>query len=88
MSHSNKPIFRVSGIAEEYAIIRRMLCPTCESQLKPERQTAIAKSDGGVKGDRIVLRCTNNACGNQIEVLFYLPEDYDPLAKWSEIKKT
>jgi len=37
-----------------------------------------------MKGDLLELRCTNNACGKQVEVFFYLPDDYDPLAMWKE----
>lgn len=88
MSGSNRPTFRVRNIEEEHAILDRMICPTCASRLSLVEQSAISGSDGRIKGDLMELKCTNNACGNQIEVLFYLPEDYDPLAKWREIKKT
>ena len=82
MSQSKTPLFRVSSIGEEYAIIQRMVCPTCQSQLRLDLQKAISGSDGRIKGDLLTLKCANTTCDYQIEVVFYLPEDYDPLARY------
>ena len=78
MSTPNRLIFRVKDIAEEYAIVSRMLCPSCEHSLARERQTMLQGNDKHIKGDLLELRCTNNACRKQVTVFFYLPEDYDP----------
>ena len=82
MSQSKMPAFRVGSIGEEYAIIQRMVCPTCQNPLRPDLQTAISGNDGRIVGDRMRLKCTNTSCDYQIEVAFYLPEDYDPLARY------
>ena len=84
MSNPNRIIFRVKDIAEEYAIISRMLCPACEHPLAREKQTMLQGNEKHIKGDLLELRCTNNACGKQVAVFFYLPDDYDPLAMWKE----
>ena len=84
MSNPNRIIFRVKDIAEEYAIVSRMLCPACEHPLAREKQTMLQENDKHIKGDLLELRCTNNACGKQVEVFFYLPEGYDPFAMWKE----
>jgi len=73
-------VFKVRSIAEEYAIICRTLCPSCENPLAREMQYMIEGNEGRTKGDLLKLRCTNNSCGIQIDVFFYLPDDYDPLA--------
>ncbi len=80
MSAPNRLLFKVRSIAEEYAIIGRMLCPSCEHSLAREMQYMIEGKDGHTKGDLLKLRCTNSSCGIQIDVFFYLPDDYDPLA--------
>jgi hypothetical protein len=80
MNNPDRIIFRVKDIAEEYAIISRMLCPSCEQTLSRELQTVIDGDDGRIKGDLLKLKCTNNSCGIQLDVFFYLPEGYDPLA--------
>ncbi len=84
MSNPDRIIFRVKDIAEEYAIVSRMLCPSCEHPLAREKQTMLKGEDNRVRGDLLELRCTNSACGKQLAVFFYLPEDYDPFDVWKE----
>jgi hypothetical protein len=84
MTAPNRLVFKVRSIAEEYAIIGRMLCPSCEQTLARETQTMIDGNDGRIKGDLLKLKCTNSSCCNQIEVFFYLPDDYDPFTMWKE----
>ena len=78
MATQKMPIFWVNDIPEEYAIMSRMLCPECESALNLKIQYAIGRKEGGIRGDRMLLGCTNNKCNKEIEVFFLLPEDYYP----------
>lgn len=88
MSGLNRSTFRVRNIGEEYAILERMICSACASRFSVVEQKAILGSDGQIKSDLIRIKCINGACGYQIEVLFDLPEDYDPLARFGATKKT
>ncbi len=80
-----KLVFRVSGVVEEHAIIDKMLCPLCESPLKLELQALVSVPGKLCKGDAMMLRCTNKTCNNQIEVLFYLSEDYDAVKEMERV---
>jgi hypothetical protein len=84
MRGRTKLAFRVKDIAEEYAIISKMLCPSCEYPLEKEAQHMIQGDGNRIVGDLLELRCTNGSCGSRMGVFFYLPEDYDPFAAWSE----
>ena len=77
-----KLAFRVNrGIEEEHAIFRRVLCPFCESPLSLLNQRAI-EANGRIVADIFQVKCMNQTCNRDIEIRFYLPEDYDPLAKY------
>lgn len=81
-----KFVFRADGIIDEHVIIRKMLCPLCESPVKLEIQQLL-EMPGKPLADRMLLRCTNRACDNKIEALFYLPEDYDPAEEAKRIRR-
>ncbi len=82
MSNNVKLVFRVfHGIEEEYAIFNRILCPSCEKPLVLQQQKMI-DCDGRIIGDEFEAVCTNSTCQKKIEIRFYLPANYDPLAKY------
>jgi hypothetical protein len=87
LSKVDTPIFRVNNVDEEYAILSRVLCPICESSMALEVQEAIP-GDNRIKGDKFKIICTNKFCGNRLELIFYLPANYDAIAELKRVLST